>query len=119
MAESSQGADEECRMETLRAGDSTNYPQPGDSVRVHYEGFLLKDNVKFDSSKDRGRPLEFMLGAGQLILGWEETIPKMSRGQIVRVTVPSKKAYGVTGYPPIIPPMADLMFEIELVSFTT
>jgi len=87
-------------VKTLRPGDSTHYPEEGCTVRVHYEGWLKTDEM-FDSSRRRGRPLEFKVGAGQVIAGWDEVIQKMSRGQIVRVRIPPSKAFGERGYPPL------------------
>jgi len=115
--EESDGEELNCTIETIRPGDSTHYPTKGCTVRVHYEGFLARNNKLFDSSRQRGRPFEFKLGEMQVIQGWEEMIPRMSRGQIARVTIPSEKAYGITGYPPIIPPDSELIFEIELLAF--
>mmetsp|Transcript_7116 Transcript_7116/g.13146 ORF Transcript_7116/g.13146 Transcript_7116/m.13146 type:complete len:127 (-) Transcript_7116:121-501(-) len=115
-----------CAIETIRPGDSTHYPKRGDSVRVHYVGYLAgvkhskkkEELVMFDSSRARDRPFTFTIGERQVIPGWEEAIPKLSRGQIARIHVPAVKAYGVTGYPPIIPSEADLIFEVELLSFS-
>ena len=104
-------------VETMRPGDSTFYPKAGQTCRVHYVGMLKADGRKFDSSRDRGMHFHFTLGTGQVIKGWEEALPQMSRGQIAKVTVPPAKAYGVRGYPPIIPPNATLVYEIELISF--
>jgi FK506-binding protein 1 len=89
-----------CQMETIKPGDSTHYPEAGDTVRVHYEGFT-EDGTKFDSSRERGRPIDFKVGDGQVIPGWEECIPKMSRGQIAKLVIPPVHAYGATGYPPV------------------
>ncbi|DAZ94216.1 TPA: hypothetical protein N0F65_001066, partial [Lagenidium giganteum] len=103
-------------IDTIKPGDGTNFPKAGDTVRVHYVGTLL-DGSKFDSSRDRGRPFEFKLGAGQVIRGWDEGVAKMSRGQIAKLTLPHEYAYGEGGYPPVIPPRATLVFEVELLSF--
>jgi FK506-binding protein 1 len=103
-------------VRTLRPGDATNYPAKGQTCRIHYVG-QLEDGTCFDSSRVRGLPFEFRLGAGQVVAGFEEVLPAMSRGQIAVVRVPPERAYGLRGYPPIIPPGATLIFEIELISF--
>lgn len=86
----------------------------GKTVRVHYTGMLL-NGTKFDSSLDRGQPIEFVLGQGQVIPGWEEGISLMSTGGKARLIVPSSLAYGENGRMPTIPPSATLIFDVELV----
>mmetsp|Transcript_9817 Transcript_9817/g.15048 ORF Transcript_9817/g.15048 Transcript_9817/m.15048 type:complete len:111 (-) Transcript_9817:146-478(-) len=108
---------ENLRMETLKPGDATNFPKPGNTVRVHYVGTLTSGD-KFDSSRDRGRPFEFKLGMGQVIRGWDEGVQQMSLGQIARMTIAPEWAYGPRGYPPVIPPSATLIFEVELLEFS-
>lgn len=66
-------------VETLVLGDGQNYPQRGSTVIVHYTG-KLTDGTKFDSSRDRDEAFEFVLGAGQVIRGWEEAASQMSKG---------------------------------------
>lgn len=85
-------------------------------MSVHYVG-TLTDGSKFDSSRDRGRPFQFELGAGQVIRGWDEGVAQMSKGQVAKLTLPHEYAYGERGYPPVIPPKATLIFEVELLSF--
>jgi FK506-binding protein 1 len=68
---------------TVKPGDATHFPVNGQTCRVHYEAFLSSDGSKFDSSRDRGLPFEFVLGEGHVIPGWDKTIPKMS---LVRVS---------------------------------
>ncbi|TMW61057.1 hypothetical protein Poli38472_014518 [Pythium oligandrum] len=104
-------------IETIKPGDGVNFPKPGNTVRVHYVGTLTNGN-KFDSSRDRGRPFEFKLGAGQVIRGWDEGVALLSKGQVAKLTLPFEYAYGEQGYPPIIPPRATLIFEVELISFS-
>ncbi|KAJ0402479.1 hypothetical protein P43SY_003411 [Pythium insidiosum] len=106
------------QIETIKAGDGVNFPKAGDTVRVHYVG-TLTNGSKFDSSRDRGRPFEFKLGAGQVIRGWDEGVAKLSKGQIAKLTLPHEYAYGERGYPPIIPAKATLIFEVELISFSS
>ena len=110
--------EEEINMGTIVPGDATNFPKTGDSVLVHYIGYL-EDGTMFDNSYNRQRPLCFVVGKGQVIQGWDDIITKMSRGQKARFVFPPKLAYGDRGYPPVIPPMATLTFEIELVSFSS
>lgn len=88
---------------------------PGKAVEVHYSGYLL-DGKKFDSSVDRNEPIMFVLGAGQVIKGWEEGIAMMNTGDKMRLIIPSDLAYGKKGAGDIIPPDATLVFDVELVS---
>jgi len=83
-------------------------------VKVHYTGWLV-DSTKFDSSRDRGEPLEFVLGADQVIKGWDIGIEGMKPGEIRSLKIPSALAYGSNAVGPI-PANSDLLFEVELVS---
>lgn len=85
----------------------------GNTVSVHYTGTLI-DGKKFDSSKDRGQPFSFTLGAGQVIQGWEAGILGMKIGGIRKLIIPPHLGYGEFGSPPVISPNATLVFEIEL-----
>ncbi len=85
----------------------------GDTVEVHYTG-KLKEGTKFDSSRDRKEPFEFKLGAGQVIKGWDEGVVGMKVGGIRKLVIPADMAYGAAGRPPVIPPNAELTFDIEL-----
>jgi FKBP-type peptidyl-prolyl cis-trans isomerase FkpA len=85
----------------------------GRRVRVHYTGTLM-DGTKFDSSKDRDQPFEFVLGARGVIAGWDEGVKGMKVGGVRQLTIPASMAYGARGFPPVIPPNAALKFEIEL-----
>ena len=89
----------------------------GDKVRVHYVGKLL-DGTKFDSSMDRDQPLEFKLGIGQVIKGWDEGIALLSVGDKATLTVPANLAYGEKQMG-VIPPNSTLVFEVELIGIST
>lgn len=85
----------------------------GDTVIVHYTGWL-KDGTKFDSSHNPGRePLQLTL-PGRVIKGWNEGLLGMKAGGVRKLIIPPKLAYGAQGRPPVIPPDAELTFEIEL-----
>jgi FKBP-type peptidyl-prolyl cis-trans isomerase len=89
---------------------------PGSTVKVHYTGKLTNGTV-FDSSVERGEPLEFVVGEGQVIRGWDEGIVQLKKGQKAILTCPPAYAYGAGGIPGVIPPNATLIFEVELISF--
>lgn len=85
----------------------------GQDVLVHYVGWM-QDGKQFDSSRNRRDPLDFALGAGDVIKGWDEGIPGMKVGGKRRLTIPSALAYGEHGCGGVIPPHATLVFEVEL-----
>lgn len=96
-------------------GEGDYYPQEGDIVQVHYTGKLLNGEV-FDSSEG-GNPIQFTLGIGQVIPGWDEGIALMKRGGKATLIIPSDLAYGTSGSSSgSIPPYSTLVFEVELVS---
>ncbi|MBC3874828.1 FKBP-type peptidyl-prolyl cis-trans isomerase [Undibacterium flavidum] len=90
----------------------------GQNVEVHYTGWLQNPDgsagKKFDSSKDRGTPFEFALGAGQVIKGWDEGVQGMKVGGTRVLTIPAALGYGPRGAGGVIPPNATLIFEVEL-----
>jgi FKBP-type peptidyl-prolyl cis-trans isomerase FkpA len=105
-------ANPELQIEKLVAGTGDR-PKKGDRVSVHYTGWFT-DGGKFDSSVDRGQPFQFVLGAGQVIRGWDEGVATMQVGEKAKLTIPPHLAYGSQGYPGAIPPDSTLVFEVEL-----
>lgn len=89
-------------------------PTKGQKVKVHYTG-KLEDGTVFDSSVKRGVPIEFTLGVGQVIKGWDEGIADMKVGEKRQLIIPPDLGYGPNGYPPVIPANSTLIFDTELV----
>ena len=94
---------------------NSNKPKNGEKVKVHYKGLLL-DGTVFDSSFKRNQPIEFTLGVGQVIKGWDEGISLLGVGDKASFIIPSDLAYGEFGAGGVIPPNAPLIFEVELIS---
>ena len=99
--------------EILKDGNGAE-AKKGDKVTVHYTGWLKSNGKKFDSSVDRGDPFVFGLGAGMVIRGWDEGVAGMKIGEKRRLTIPPDLGYGARGAGGVIPPNADLIFEVEL-----
>lgn len=88
-------------------------PKKGQHVIVHYTGWLT-NGKKFDSSVDRNESFSFVLGAGEVIKGWDEGVASMRVGGKRKLTIPPALGYGAKGYPGAIPPNATLIFEVQL-----
>ncbi|HVU02141.1 MAG TPA: FKBP-type peptidyl-prolyl cis-trans isomerase [Polyangiaceae bacterium] len=101
-------------IEDITVGTGTEAAS-GQTISVHYVG-TLTNGEKFDSSRDRGEPFSFRLGAGQVIKGWDQGVAGMKIGGLRKLTIPPELAYGDRGFPPVIPPRSTLVFEVELVS---
>ena len=95
--------------------NNSHKPSNGNKVKVHYKGMLL-DGTVFDSSFKRNQPIEFTLGIGQVIKGWDEGISLLGIGDKASFIIPSDLAYGASGAGGVIPPNATLIFEVELIS---
>ncbi|KAL6904117.1 fkbp-type peptidyl-prolyl cis-trans isomerase [Trichoderma evansii] len=95
-------------------------PQKGNRILMHYTGWLKDDSQpeqkgkKFDSSVDRDEPFDCNIGIGQLIKGWDQGVPEMKVGEKARLDITSDFGYGARGAGKVIPPNADLIFDVEL-----
>ncbi len=98
----------------LRKGTGAE-AKAGKKVKVHYTGWLADSKKKFDSSVDRHEPIEFTLGVGMVIKGWDEGIEGMKVGGRRQLHIPAKLGYGERGAGDAIPPNADLVFDCALV----
>ncbi len=103
-----------------RQAGTGNTATGGSDVTVHYTGWLYDENApekrgaKFDSSVDRGQPFTFLLGAGQVIRGWDDGVAGMKVGGKRTLLIPSEYGYGRKGAGGVIPPNASLVFDVEL-----
>lgn len=95
-----------------KIGDGAT-PTTGQIVSVHYTG-TLQDGTKFDSSRDRNQPIEFPIGTGRVIKGWDEGISTMKVGGKRKLIIPASLGYGANGIPGVIPANATLLFDVEL-----
>ncbi|PQJ23065.1 peptidylprolyl isomerase [Tenacibaculum sp. SG-28] len=100
------------RYNILQKGDGKKASK-GDMVSVHYKGQLL-DGTVFDSSYKRKQPIDFQIGVGQVIAGWDEGIQLLQVGDKARLVIPANLAYGASGAGGVIPPNATLIFDVEL-----
>ncbi|MBN1826676.1 MAG: FKBP-type peptidyl-prolyl cis-trans isomerase [Candidatus Eisenbacteria bacterium] len=89
-------------------------PQKGQRIRAHYTGYLM-NGTKFDSSVDRGQPFETEIGIGRVIQGWDMAFTSMKVGEKRVLFIPAPLAYGPRGAGGVIPPNADLVFDVELI----
>ncbi|MBL4716232.1 MAG: hypothetical protein COC01_04195 [Bacteroidetes bacterium] len=111
-------------LQTTETGTGLNYiiteegegnkAEQGQVVKVHYAGRFLDGKI-FDSSYDRGEPIDFPLGQGKVIKGWDEGLALLNEGAKATLIIPSHLAYGPNGIPNTIPPSATLIFDVELV----
>lgn len=99
----------------IKSNEDGNFPMAGQRVSMHYTGYL-KDGTKFDSSTNHGKPFPFNAGRGEVIPGWDEAVLMLREGEKARWIIPYQLAYGETGYGGVIPPKADLIFDVELVA---
>ncbi|MFM2080082.1 MAG: hypothetical protein RLZZ219_764, partial [Cyanobacteriota bacterium] len=117
-------ATDKVRVKVLRASDGPSVKE-GDRLYVNYQGFLSEDGTEFDGNFDfddfTSVPLRelfsFVIGAGQVIDGWDEALAGRNVGDVLLLKIPAAKAYGAAGKLPKIPPNADLTFKVELKAF--
>lgn len=102
------------RYKIIQKGDGVK-AEKGNVVAVHYKG-MLPDGSEFDNSYKRGNPIEFPVGTGQVISGWDEGIQLLKVGDKARFVIPSQLAYGSSGAGGVIPPNATLVFDVELMN---
>ena len=106
------------RYQDLKSGSGEVAPGRGQTVIVHYTGWL-EDETKFDSSRDRNEPFSFPMECGYVIPGWDEGVKGMQVGGVRRLVIPPELGYGAQGAGGVIPPNATLLFEIELLEISS
>jgi peptidylprolyl isomerase len=100
-------------IEDLKEGDGAE-ATAGSTISVNYSGVLFKDGTEFDNSWDRGEPISFPIGQGQVIPGWDQGFEGMKVGGRRVLTIPAELAYGPNGSPPVIGPNEALVFVVDL-----
>ncbi len=103
------------RIDEYNVGTGTRTTKVGDTIAVHYIGYLPDGKVFDTSLKGQKQPFAFKLGAGQVIQGWDIGLQDMKVGAVRRLTIPATLAYGARGYPPTIPPNTPLVFDTQLI----
>ncbi|MCZ6880793.1 MAG: FKBP-type peptidyl-prolyl cis-trans isomerase [Gammaproteobacteria bacterium] len=132
--EASTVASKEARMELVELDNGLKYLllaegagaaiEAGQNAMVHYTGWLYDQSLaegkgeKFDSSRDRGQPFSFPLGAGRVIKGWDLGVAGMKVGERRMLIIPAELGYGSRGASGAIPPNADLLFDVELLGIS-
>ncbi|CAE7208794.1 FPR1 [Symbiodinium natans] len=101
------------RKQIRKDGDGRTFPKKGDKLKMHYVGTFANTGEVFDSSRGK-EPIEFTVGVGQVIRGWDEGVMQMSKGEHAILEITSDFAYGRAGVRGLIPPNANLVFEVEL-----
>ncbi|KAF2192189.1 FK506-binding protein [Zopfia rhizophila CBS 207.26] len=107
--------DKPLNIEVTEPAECSRKTKAGDKVNVHYRGTLESDGTEFDASYNRGQPLSFVVGQGQVIKGWDQGLLDMCPGEKRKLTIQPEWAYGERGVGPI-PANSVLIFETELVS---
>ncbi|GAA1260159.1 FKBP-type peptidyl-prolyl cis-trans isomerase [Oryzihumus leptocrescens] len=102
-------------IEDISVGDGAE-AKPGNTVSAHYVGVAHSTGEEFDASWNRGAPLDFRLGVGQVIAGWDEGIVGMKEGGRRKLVIPADKAYGDRGAGAVIKPGETLIFVVDLVA---
>mmetsp|Transcript_54353 Transcript_54353/g.80615 ORF Transcript_54353/g.80615 Transcript_54353/m.80615 type:complete len:120 (-) Transcript_54353:73-432(-) len=108
-------------VEIAVAGDGLTYPKRGQVVTIHYTATTTSPKgdgamVEFDSTHKRGKPLSFRLGSEQVVPGLEEGVAQLSVGDRAKITIPPTKGYGKKGFPGLIAPNAEMVFDVEMLS---
>ncbi len=101
--------------EIIKQGDNINTPKFGDTLVVHYTGFLPNGTI-FDSSVKKGKPFVFQVGLGKVIKGWDQAFLQMTKGEKAKLTIPPNLAYGSSGAGGVIPPNTTLIFDVQLLN---